>query len=328
MSVIETALTSARDQDTPTSVLVEDAIRVARLIGDYVSLTWLELEMRHVVQKFEKLDVSWELVQGLGEEQAKAVHLTAREHYIEERTIPSALSGLILGEGDKIDPSSVLEIEAKIRQNAEAISRLDENLLAVAQLRVSQEAMQTVLARVRSRVIRYLTREERVLGLSDDADAMFDEFRAETDIRLGEACPDALGKFSAACRALMRQEPESATHALTSCRRLMKAVADALYPASDDVVIGADGEPHDTDEESYINRLVQWVSANQPRSKERAVLVDTLRELHARLRKLDDLSSKGVHGEVRHREVRFGLIQTYLTMGEVARLAKRSEEID
>lgn len=189
------------------------------------------------------------------------------------------------------------------------------------EMRRTRMAHELMLSRIRARVVRYLSREERVLGLSDDANAMFDEFRAETDVRLGRVCSDGLVKFAAACRAFMQHQPESANHALTSCRRLVKAVADALYPASEEPVVGADGTVHDMRDEEYINRLVQWVYENHPKGKERGIVVDALRDLHARLIKLNDLASKGVHDEVEGEDIRFCLIQTYLTVGEVLRFS-------
>lgn len=59
--LVEQALESSRETGFPTSRLVEDAARVARLIGDYISLTWLELELRPIDSAGQRLDVNWEL---------------------------------------------------------------------------------------------------------------------------------------------------------------------------------------------------------------------------------------------------------------------------
>lgn len=318
LSLVEAALIRSRAPECVTSSLVEDAARVARLIGDHVSLIWLELELRHVVAAHERLDVRRELIQELGEERVRALQTAAVEYYLEERAVALGAPRDYQGE-DQVDGSSVGELEAKIRLADEVLPTLEEDMGA-AEMRMSRHAQQLMLIRIRTRVLRYLTRMERVLGLGDDADAMFDQFRAETDMRLGAVCPEGLTKFSAACSAFMRQESESSNHALTSCRRLIKAVADALYPASSGAAIGADGALHEIGEDNYINRLVQWVYENHPKGKEREIVASTVNELHARLVKLNDLASKGVHGEVAHDEIRFGLIQTYMTLGEVLRL--------
>jgi hypothetical protein len=308
-----------RISDTPTSQLVEDAIRVARLVGDYVSLTWLELEVRHIGSKQEKLDVSLELIQGLGEERARAIHQAAIEHYLEERTIPDDYSSRHWGETGKAEGSSVAEIEIKVRLGNEAI-RQEADLDLTTKLHLSQQIIESILARIRTRVVRYLTREERILGLSNDADALFDDFRAETDVLLSQVCPDALEKFAAACSAFMRNEPESVNHALTSCRRLIKAVADAVYPASNQSVIGVDGKAHEMGAENYVNRIVQWISGTHSRKTEQEVVKAALLDLHSRLTRLNDLACKGVHASVTAPETHFGLIQTYLTLGEIVRM--------
>jgi hypothetical protein len=90
--------------------------------------------------------------------------------------------------------------------------------------------------------------------------------------------------------------------------------------------VGADGDLHDVGDEEYINRLVQWVYENHPKGKERGIVVDALRDLHARLIKLNELASKGVHDEVACEDIRFGLIQTYLTIGEVLRFSALHED--
>jgi hypothetical protein len=45
----------------------------------------------------------------------------------------------------------------------------------------------------------------------------------------------------------------SVAHALTSCRRILKAVADVAFPAQSEPIVGQDGEPRVVDDDHYKN---------------------------------------------------------------------------
>lgn len=323
LSIVETTLDNAVSADYRTSVVIESALRVARLLGDYPAVLWLDLETRSVQMAHAKIESTAEVSDELGWELAKKLHDKAVAEYIEERTIRWNLSlhPTRADEPEAVESSPVSVIEGKI-ENTRAMIGAETDFGLLASLRDVVQSLTAILAHIRRRALRYLQQQESRLGLSDDVDALFDELRAQIDSDLSSSCPDGLSKFSAACSAFARREDESPSHALTSCRRLLKAVADAVYPPSDEPAIDPLGYPHVVDDAAYLNRLAQYVVETHPSGKSGASLSAEIGTLHDRLTKLNSVASKGVHDEVDRNDVRFTLVQTYIILGEVIRIGR------
>jgi hypothetical protein len=108
---------------------------------------------------------------------------------------------------------------------------------------------------------------------------------------------------------------------LTSCRRVLKTLADLLYPADNTMVEGIDGRSRKMTDDKSISRLVQFATSKATGSASRDVVIAQVKALGERLDALNDLSSKGVHAQVSAAEVDQCLIQTYLAVGDLLRLA-------
>jgi hypothetical protein len=105
-----------------------------------------------------------------------------------------------------------------------------------------------------------------------------------------------------------------------SCRRILKSVADAVYPASNEPVM-ANGKELKLTDDRYINRLLQFVSEHAGKQGTGGVLQANLTMLGARLSAIDKLASKGVHASVTMSEVEICIVQTYLVIGEIIEIA-------
>lgn len=149
---------------------------------------------------------------------------------------------------------------------------------------------------------------------------IFDRTRAAVDEHLNRIAPEALEKFKSAYRRVHEGDPESLSQALASCRRILKAVADAVYPATGETVISLDENERTMSDDKYLNRILQAVSDALGKHGEAEVINATLKSLGERLKALDGLASKGVHAEVSQQEVDTCVIQTYLMVGDVLRI--------
>jgi len=130
-----------------------------------------------------------------------------------------------------------------------------------------------------------------------------------------------LTMFEAAEDAVDRGTPEDLSHALTSCGRIIKGLADALYPATGESITGADGRDRAMTEDAYNNRLLQFAIENMEGSTHKGLVAETLRGLGNRLNRLNELSSKGVHDVVSSAEAETCLMWTYLTVADLLRIA-------
>jgi hypothetical protein len=108
---------------------------------------------------------------------------------------------------------------------------------------------------------------------------------------------------------------------LTSCRRLLKSLADALYPPQTITQLGIDGNEHNVGENDYLSRLWQFIFEKLSASRSGELLETQVKEIGNRLDRLHNLSHKGVPAEVSRFEVNQAIIQTYLIIGDILRIA-------
>lgn len=153
---------------------------------------------------------------------------------------------------------------------------------------------------------------------------IFEKYRRYVDKRLRVIAPDVLEKFISVYKRMNDEDPESKSQALLSCRRILKSVADSVYPATNKPIIGVDGKERILSDEKYVARLWQFVADKIEGKTVGKLLLARIEDLGNRIDKLYDLASKGIHADVSQDEVNQCVIQTYLIIGDIMHLAEES----
>ena len=114
----------------------------------------------------------------------------------------------------------------------------------------------------------------------------------------------------------LRQIKKIAIH---SCRRILKEVADNLYPSTDEVIkIGK--KEIKLGEEQYINRLIQYIDGKSNSKTYKNIVGSSLEDIGKKLDALNDAACKGTHADVTKFEAERYLIYTYLFLGDILSL--------
>lgn len=172
---------------------------------------------------------------------------------------------------------------------------------------------------VRTRVIALV--HEFVVGVyheisfSGMAETIFERYKTQVDARLADSCADVLKKLPAVYDRLADGDAEAIPQGLTTCRRMIDAFADAVYPPRDEPVT-VDGKKLKVGEAQTKNRINTYIGAQVRVSPRRTRLRQTLENLYGRL-------CEGVHREVTAQEAQALVLQTYLFLGEVATLERK-----
>lgn len=82
-----------------------------------------------------------------------------------------------------------------------------------------------------------------------EAQDLFGRMGQRVDEFCAAVAPAAAGQLLAARKRLGEGDPEALTHCATSCRRALKSVADAVFPAQDDPHIDRSGKEREVGEE-------------------------------------------------------------------------------
>lgn len=161
----------------------------------------------------------------------------------------------------------------------------------------------------------------KTLSFGEIPSRQFNVIRDRVDSLLLDTCPDAIEKFMSAYERLSSSSSEDWSQALTAARRVIKSVADSIYPPRDtkkgDRKLG---------EEQYINRLWAFLDEHAVSGSDKDMAKAHVNYLGSFLQRLNDKASKGVHAEVSYTEAVRAVLYTYLSLGDILDLAGGSLE--
>jgi hypothetical protein len=158
------------------------------------------------------------------------------------------------------------------------------------------------------------------------SESIFERYKGSVDNLISTSCGDVLEKIPSVMNRLSESDPESIRQALTTCRRIIEAFADSIYPPTDSpidiggTVLKLDASKHQNRINAYVHNRVQSKSRKQ--------------KIRQNLGNLFDRVSSGVHDDVSAEEAQSLFLNTYLFLGEILHLpdadsiseSKKSEE--
>ena len=146
-------------------------------------------------------------------------------------------------------------------------------------------------------------------------ETIFEDTKKLVDSKLVDVCPDAIEKFTSTYERLKETNPESWAQAVTTCRRILKDFADAIYPPKDTPVNG-----RKVGEDEYINRLWAFASEKSKSDTNKELIQSEVEYIGRRIDSLYDLTCKGTHAEISKDEAERAIIRTYLLIGDLIAL--------
>lgn len=141
------------------------------------------------------------------------------------------------------------------------------------------------------------------------SESVFERYKRDVDSLISEYCGEVLEKIPSVMDRLADGDQESISQALATCRRIIEAFADSIYPPTDQTVeIGGNTLKLDASKhQNRINAFIHGKTQSQSRKQ----------RLRQNLSNLFDRVSSGVHNEVTAEEARALFLNTYLFLGEV-----------
>jgi hypothetical protein len=307
--------------------------RLARLLRDTDAATWLDLEARGYPLGFVFS------VLGSCEKYARAGGriLPDNNYYPPSlpqyeaavRTSEKALDGIRFPANLAPSVSSSNPHEWTGIQIAGAVDKVTTAYTAAlrdAQLRCDHNVK--LFNGMKSAVHSYATDCYHALSFGQTAEGLFERARSDVDRFIRDVAPKSAEQLVAAFERYDSGGAEALSHALTSVRRLLSTVADAVYPPKSEPIADGSGRKHDVGQQEYKNRLLAFIQERQTSQSARAILGAELEHLAARLDAVYEKSCKGVHGDVTEAEARLVLIGSYMFLAEIARLASGEQNAE
>ena len=145
---------------------------------------------------------------------------------------------------------------------------------------------------------------------------IFQRFQNNVNAILTDSNSSAISALNIAYEGLGQSEdPERISNVAFGCRRLIKAVADQLFPPQEDQYKTKNGESFKVREEQFLNRLQAYVdSVDSPNRKFLVRKIQLLRDLYG---EVPESINKGTHSTIKNSDAEMLVIYTYIILGDI-----------
>lgn len=157
------------------------------------------------------------------------------------------------------------------------------------------------------------------LKFENITEEIFQKRKLLVDKYLGENLPETFKKFVSVYENLGSGNEEDWANAVHSCRRVIKDIADFLYPPSD-LEIEIEGKKVKLDNERYIIRLKQYIKGKSDSKNFLKIVGSHLDFIWDRIDAIYKSSTQGSHTKVTREEAERYVIYSYLLLGDILSL--------
>lgn len=176
------------------------------------------------------------------------------------------------------------------------------------------------LASRRALIYEFASRRHYELKFSGVAQNVFSAVRDTIDLYIGEVIPEAIQKFASVHDNLRSRNPEDWSNAVHSCRRILQALADALFPPQAEDRLAGDGKRIKLGPDNYINRLICFAEDNSGSARFSSLVGSHICFLGDRLDAVFRAAQKGSHAVVSREEANRYVVYTYMIVGDIVAL--------
>lgn len=147
---------------------------------------------------------------------------------------------------------------------------------------------------------------------------IFESLQDKVNTKLLQISKPALEELNHSFSKIKEDKPQDWSDVALSCRRMMKYVADAIFPPRAEDRYGKDGKIHSLKDDKVVNRLMAFIdsgiSENDDNKKE------TIKYFDSVINKIWKAFSKGVHTKITREDAERLLIDSYLFLSDLFNL--------
>ena len=297
LALVEGLMADIELSQTSTAKHVLKAMRLARLMRDDVAQQWLGFEINGVPGTPEGRVWMTRARRWTDKAENKGYWAPAAELEAVRagsESAVAALAGSVSLSGDLI-----------------ALALRERSQLITVHTRTAT-TMSKVLASIDAQIYRYAGDVYAELQFSELQASLFEDSRTAVDATFATMAGAALEKVDSISERLAANDVEAVSQAMSTCRRLIDAVADHVFPARDDPY-DLNGQLLTVKQNAVLNRINAFVHTRGVRGGRADRLRRGLSDGYGRV-------STGVHLDVSVHEARYLFLTTYVLLGEVLTL--------
>jgi len=193
----------------------------------------------------------------------------------------------------------------------------ENNLPPVFKAVVHDNYIHAVLFAIRRRVSEFLDKIILELEYGNIPDQIFENVRKQVDSEMVSICPNAINKLQVTYENVVSgTSSESWSHVASTCRRILKDVADVIFPAQLEQIV-SEGKEHRVDDSAYINRILTGIKEKSGSGTTFEFTKSMFNYVDAFLKNIQNYASKGDHSIFTKIDASRCLVYTYLLLGDI-----------
>lgn len=310
---------------------VRASLRLSRQIRDHINTALFLREL--IDDQHEITRVLLDDTSHLKEEAQKFILKHSWDRWLKCRTVPFSMTGNDEDlENNNVVVTSAGELLEEIRQLELSIAdkRVPSNMceydtaaftdrydLYKSQIRLKIRALITIKERTLNECLNFAIGVERQHATQQKTVSFLQSAQNEVQNYFKNRSDDVYEKLQKANQLVDSDSSEDMSLLLTEIRRAIKASADYFLPPENSPRLCVDGKERTLGDEHYLNRLHEYVKTTFSRSASSDLLLAELEYLLVFARRLNHISSKGVHANVTAAEAKQGFLGLYLFLFNV-----------
>jgi hypothetical protein len=210
-------------------------------------------------------------------------------------------------------PISMLEA---VREDAEATTMVGDNTIAI----LTPPLINLLISGIEDNCLFFLNNIIRELQYGGIVEYLMEEIRNNVDEKLAKLDENTSKEVDSLYTNLSSTNPADWTKVAHSCRRILKFVADKVFPASDKEYKMKNGSLLSVGEPQFINRLCAFADKKLGGDQRKFFIVET-KYLENYLHQVVELTQKGEHDRTLEKfDADMIAIHTYLIISEILKL--------
>ena len=181
---------------------------------------------------------------------------------------------------------------------------------------LSSNSINKIMYGIRNRINELLDEIILELEFGEIPEQIFEVLRNDVDSEMIKICPNAINKLIVVYENLKHENPESYSHIASSCRRIIKDVADVIFPPKKEPFVSS-GREVKVDENSFINRIQIGLEEKIESETINDFNKDMFNYVINFLRSIQKYASKGNHSNFTKLDATRCVIYTYLVLGDI-----------
>lgn len=171
----------------------------------------------------------------------------------------------------------------------------------------------------------YALKKEIEIRFETINEKIFDKYQSRVNAYISKLDKEMHEKFKAINSAIVRNDTEANSQALTSCRKIFKIISEDLFnkvlPSYDkNTYITKSNKEIDVSGDHFKNKLTAVIETMTNKAGKNTLVGSNILYLVDWLDNIGNLQSNGVHNDINREAAEDCIIQTYIALGGILEL--------